>query len=213
MRAFKAKVGWGPLSSRAARAKVTSTDWEPRPGNHDANHTVPTKAELRYFRRHQDPNNNPYYRRVNGQMTGSTDDIIEWAAIKWGLPPRVLRGAAVVETWWHNDFVGDNGDSFGLFQMRRPYHCCLPIMRDSTAFNADYYGAILRSYYDGEQVWLNNPGIAELNGRRYRAGDFWGAVGAWYSGKWRVIESREYVAKVREESRKRTWKTHPYFAE
>jgi hypothetical protein len=213
MRGFKEKIDWGPLSSAKARKKVKRTNWEPRPSNRRANRTVPTKRQLRYFRRNQDRNNMPYFRRINGQMRGTTDDIIQWAAKKWGLPPRVLRGAAVVETWWYNDFVGDNGDSFGLFQMRRPWHCCLPFMRTSTAFNADYYGAILRSYYDGKQVWLHNEGIAEHNGRPYRAGDFWGAVGAWYAGKWRVPESAEYVAMVKREATKRTWRTHPYFAE
>ena len=54
--------------------------------------------------------------------------------------------------------LGDNGDSFGLFQVRRPFHCTEPgcqQFRDDAAFNADYYGGILRAYYDGKQSWLN----------------------------------------------------------
>ena len=57
--------------------------------------------------------------------------------------------------------VGDNGDSFGLFQVRRPFHCTEPVceqFRDDAALNADYYGGILRSYYDGKQGWLNTVG-------------------------------------------------------
>ena len=73
-----------------------------------------------------------------------------------------------VESWWHQSAVGDNGDSFGLFQVRRPYHCWgeCRIARDSTAFNADYYGGILRAYFDGKMGWLNTV----ERGRDYRAG-------------------------------------------
>ena len=31
-----------------------------------------------------------------------------------------------------------------------------PLSRDSTAFNADYYGMTLRYYYDGAATWLND---------------------------------------------------------
>ncbi len=82
----------------------------------------------------------------------------------------MLRSVAVHESWWEMDTLGDNGDSFGIFQVRRPYHCCLPFMRDSTAFNADYYGGIMRAYYDGKMDWLNNPDVRPDNGRKYKAG-------------------------------------------
>ena len=88
--------------------------------------------------------------------------------------------------------VSGNGDSFGLFQMRRPYHCCLPFMAQDAAFNADYYGGILRSYYDGKQTWLNTV----ERGRQYKAGDVWGSVGAWFSGRW-YVNVDDYLSKVR----------------
>jgi hypothetical protein len=205
---LKAKVGWGPLTSRQAAKKVTRTKWEPRRQNRKANRTVPTSKQLRYFRRNSDL---PYKRHVNGKFRGTTDDIIEWAAYKWGLPENLLRAVAVHETWWVNSFVGDNGDSYGIFQMRRPYHCCLPFMRDSTAFNADYYGGIIRSYYDGEQDWLNHDGVREDNGRPYRACDLWGSVGAWSSGRWHIETNKIYVKVVKHHMKKRTWRTHEWF--
>ena len=108
----------------------------------------------------------PYARYVNGRFRGTTDEIIQWAAYKWGFRPSVLRAVATVESWWHQSAVGDNGDSFGLFQVRRPYHCwdACRIARDSTAFNADYYGGILRAYFDGKMDWLNTV----ERGREYR---------------------------------------------
>ena len=53
--------------------------------------------------------------------------------------------------------------------MRRPYHCWedCAIARDSTAFNADYYGGIVRAYFDGKMDWLNSPEVAPENGARY----------------------------------------------
>ena len=207
---LKAKVGWGPLRSGQAARRVSKTASEPRPRNYDANHRIPSRAEIRRFRVNSEM---PYARRVNGRYRGTTDDIIEWAALKWGLPEDLLRAVAVHESWWDNHVVGDRGDSFGLFQVRRPFHCCLPLIRDSTAFNADYYGGIIRSYYDGEQSWLNNPDVAPENGRPYRAGDLWGAVGAWSSGRWRTDGNRDYVRAVKQIKRERTWQTHPYFDE
>ena len=112
------------------------------------------------------------------------------------------------ELW---NFVGDSGDSFGIFQVRRPYHCCLPFMRDSTAFNADYYGAIVRSYYDGKQSWLNNPDVAAQNVSPYEPGDIWGSVGAWVTGRWHVAPNEVYVAKVQARMAEQVWLT-PDFA-
>ena len=109
----------------------------------------------------------PYARYVTGHFTGTTDEVIQWAARKWGLKPDLLRAVATVESWWRMSTVGDNGDSFGLFQVRRPFHCTEPVceqFRGDAALNADYYGGILRSYYDGKQRWLNT--VSGENGKR-----------------------------------------------
>jgi hypothetical protein len=139
--------------------------------------------------------------RVTGDFSGTTDEILQWAAYKWGFDPELFRSVAAVETWWKMSFVGDNGDSFGLMQMRRPYHCCLPFMQSSTAFNVDYYGGILRSYYDGRQGWLNTVEHA----MPYAAGDLWGSVGVWASGRWHLYSSDGYVAKVQQDLAQRPW--------
>jgi hypothetical protein len=39
-------------------------------------------------------------RRVDGQFTGRTDEIFQWAACKWGLPDNVVRSTAVEESTW-----------------------------------------------------------------------------------------------------------------
>lgn len=194
-------VGWGPISDDAAAAKVRG-NYEPRPANRLSNRRVPSQRLLRAWRRQIEM---PYERFVTGAFRGTTDRIIQWAAFKWGLPRDLLRAVAVKESWWRMSAVGDNGDSFGLFQVRRPYHCrgeCL-IARRYTAWNADYYGGIIRAYFDGRMGWLNTV----ERGREYRAGDIWGSVGAWFSGRWWTPDSREYIQAVRQIRRDRTWRS------
>lgn len=198
-------VGWGPLSSAEAAARVHRSGWEARPDNFRPNHRIPGPAELRAWRARSDM---PYARAVDSRFTGTTDEIIRWAAIKWGLPVNTLRAVGVVESWWHQAVVGDAGDSFGLFQVRRPYHCwgeCW-IARRSTAFNADYYGGIIRAYYDGKMGWLNTV----ERGKRYRPGDLWGSVGAWFAGRWWTAPARGYIHEVQRRLAERTW-TRRYF--
>jgi hypothetical protein len=193
-------VGAKPLSDTAAAKRVVRSRWEPRPANRRADRTVLTRRQLRYFRRHSDM---PYKGQVTGHFRGTTDEIIQWAAYKHGLDPDLLRAVAVVESYWRMSFVGDDGDSFGLFQIRRPYHCCPRFARRSTAFNADYYGAIIRSYYDGKQGWLDDV----PHGRPYAKGDLWGSVGAWFAGRWHTPEADAYVTRVKRVMAKRTWRT------
>ncbi|MBN8867991.1 MAG: hypothetical protein J0H98_10600 [Solirubrobacterales bacterium] len=202
-------VGWGPRSSKAAARLVKRARWEPRPGNRKANHRIPPKRMLKAWRKRSDM---PYKRFVNGRFKGTTDEIIQWASLKWGIDTDTMRAVAAVESWWDMKTLGDNGDSFGLYQVRRPYHCWgkCQIARYYTAFNADYYGGIIRSYYDGTQKWLNT---VEGNGKPYRAGDLQGSMGAWYSGRWwgppeRPIEP--YLEAIEQRRSERIWK-HPDF--
>src|ERR1700676_4844952 len=136
------------LSDRAAARLVHRSSWEPRPDNAAPNQHAPSAADLAYFRAHSEM---PYKGRVTGAFSGTTDEIIQWAAYKHVLDPDLLRAVAAVESWWHMSTNGDNGDSFGLFQIRRPYHCCDFLAANDSAFNADYYGAIIRSYYDDRE--------------------------------------------------------------
>jgi hypothetical protein len=82
--------------------------------------------------------------------------------------------------------------------------------RADAALNADYYGGILRAYYDGRQSWLNDRGVAGENGKRYARGDIWGAVGAWYSGRWWNDAARGYIRKVQDALRHRVWRTRDF---
>jgi hypothetical protein len=192
--------GSKPLSDAAAARHVRRSSFEPRPDNADENRRMLTRRQLRHFRAHSDM---VYKNRVTGHFRGTTDEIIQWAAWKHGISEDLLRAVAVKESWWHMSTVGDNGDSFGLFQIRRPFHCCPSFARNSTAFNADYYGAILRAYYDGKETWLNTV----ERGRDYKAGDLWGSVGAWFAGRWHTPPAEDYIKAVKAHLKARTWRT------
>jgi hypothetical protein len=197
-----------PLSDAQAARRVKHSSFEPRPKNRTATHRMPTSAQVKAFRAQSEM---PYARYVTGHFTGTTDEVIQWAAIKWGFSPELLRAVASVETRWKMSFVGDNGDSFGLFQVRRPFHCEEPVckqFREDAAFNADYYGGIVRAYYDGKQTWLND--VAAENGKPYRRGDLWASVGAWFAGRWWTAPAREYVGKVQRTLKERTWRTRAF---
>jgi hypothetical protein len=178
-----AKVGQRPLSDAAAAAKVVRSAFEPRPANAGATHRVPTKAQLRALHRQSDQ---PYSHWVTGRF----------------------RQGDLVAGMSH---VGDDGDSFGLFQVRRPFHCrgtlVCGLFRHDAALNADYYGSIIRSYYDGRQTWLNT---VSGNGARYAAGDLWGSIGAWFSGRWHVAGGEAYVAAVKDYMARRVWRTRDF---
>ena len=193
-------VGGAPLSDAEAAAKVHRSPWEPRPENALFNRRTPGREFLDRFHARSDM---PYHAYVTGDFTGTTDEILQWGAAKWGFNQRLFRAVATVETWWHQDFVGDSGSSYGLMQVRVPYHCCLPVIQTSTAFNVDYYGAILRAYYDGTQTFLQQV----EHGRNYRAGDLWGSVGVWASGRWHLGTSDSYVQMVRQRVADKIWRT------
>ena len=44
----------------------------------------------------------------HGNFTGTTTEIFQWAACKWGIDEDTLRAVAVQESDWHQSAVGDN---------------------------------------------------------------------------------------------------------
>src|SRR5947209_4218997 len=187
----------GPaLSDAAAAALVTHSTWEPRPDNATANSRVPTSAELATYRANAENwgSCNNYHQYVTGNFTGTTDEIIQWAAYKWGLDPNLARAVAVYESNWHMSAVGDSGVSFGLFQIKKTFHTgTYPLSTESTAYNADFWAAMVRYYYDGCATWLNDG----TGGVTYAKGDLWGSIGAWYAGAWHTTGAESYISAVK----------------
>ena len=51
--------------------------------------------------------------RATGNFTGSTDDIIQWAACKWGFDEDTLRAQVAKESYWTQTNLGDWTDEPG----------------------------------------------------------------------------------------------------
>jgi hypothetical protein len=165
--------------------------------------------------------------RINGDFTGTTAEILRWAACKWGISQDIVFAQAAVESWWRQTQLGDwnttgcppghppgqDGrpglcpQSWGILQNRYPFeHSAWPAIATSTAMNADTAYAIWRSCYDGYETWLNTVPHTGT----YGPGNVWGCVGRWDAGRWFSPQAVSYIGRVKRDLRGRVW-TQPDF--
>jgi autotransporter family porin len=163
--------------------------------------------------------------RIDGNFTGTTQQILRWTACKWGIDEDIVYAQAAVESWWRQDTLGDWGtdasacppghgpgadgkagqcpQSYGILQDRWPYmKQGWPGFGASTAMDADVAYGIWRACFDGYETWLNTVD----RGRQYAAGDAWGCVGRWFSGRWHTSASNGYVTKVKQFESEQIWR-------
>ncbi len=168
------------LPSGAQCAALVRPAAEIRPENNAANHVRGSQANA------NTRTDWSGFSRVDGDFVGTTDEIIQWAACKWGIDEDVVRAQVVKESYWYQSANGDNGESWGLGQVRDTAHQSAfqysVNARTSSAYNLDYTYASWRGCYEGVYTWLNT---VDHNGT-YGAGDLWGCVGVWFSGRWYV---------------------------
>ncbi len=187
-------------------SQINMNSFEPRPDNNAANHQVPTAAQIANLHPWNpligmDSNSDTLRRRITGNFTGTTDEILQWAACKWGIDVNIIRAEAVTESQWHQSQLGDyttnkslcppgmwNGSScyqsYGILQIKYTYFQSeWPMSRNDTAFNADFVYGWLRNCYEGWVDYLYQA--TPVSGYpRYHAGDIWGCLGFWFSGTW-----------------------------
>ncbi len=145
--------------------------------------------------------------RIDGNFTGTTTEILDWGACKWGFRRKTVRAIAVAESAWRMSKVGDQDKgtpSYGILQVKDAFHPgTYPASKTSTAFNVDYALAYIRACYEGHIDWL----AATTGNDSYAAGDLWGCVGHWFSGEWKDDGALEYVQTVRGHFRRKVWKS------
>ena len=145
---------------------------EIRPGNTGANYTRgrPTRPELFNI----DASFRPYYDKINGDFVGTTEQILDWAARKWGFDrlgyPDLAKAMAVAESWWHQSAANPSG-ARGILQVHPAHWPDTDPAIISTAYNADYAMAVVRYLYD-PWSWLG----------RGTTGSIANAVAAWECG-------------------------------
>jgi hypothetical protein len=235
VQAAEAPAGYFPtlpphaaLPSAAACASAvlsTPASAELRPANAAANHTVPTPEQLTAF--HAFPVKGSFvprsdFVRVDGQFTGTTDQILRWGACKWGVDEDVVRAEAAAESHWLQSAAGDtttdfslcppgagfpgawNGaqykQSYGIMQMKYKSFGGWPLSKDSTAFNVDFRLAYQRACMNGDISYLPQR-IPASGYPRYPDGTpdemMWGCMGDWFSGSWYDPGALKYIAAVK----------------
>lgn len=158
------------LNDQAAASRVRRSSWEPASrGNAAANAYVPSDGELNDFRSRNQPWDSwaQYVTGRPGIPGATTDELLQWAAWKWGLDELLLRAQAAHESSWRQSAIGDRPSgglddagkeccSFGLMQIKdhRPnlsivHPGTYPLSKLSTAFNVDWAGGFLRNIRAG----------------------------------------------------------------
>jgi hypothetical protein len=217
-----------PRSDAACAAAITPTG-EKRPSNATANNTVPADPSSIQW--------NPTYKswpafvadrnKVTGNFKGTTDEIIQWTACKWGLDVEVARSDAWLESGWYmstrSGCSAAPEASFGLFQIVAEdcngnlVHGGYPYVQEDTALNADYWGAWIRGCFDGAfltsgQPAQNSPAggyngqsmsqVVAQHGEDYA---LWGCIGAWFSNAWYSSAAQGYINTVMKEDANKPW--------
>jgi hypothetical protein len=208
-------------SEAECAARVHASSWEPRPDNSTANHTAPTNpSALGQFSDWNSAWNASYKPRIDGNFQGTTDEIMQWVACKWGWSDEVLRAQAVQESDWHQSAEGDREarsrghcvyddtrdpcpTSFSIIQIKWYYHpdgfasgtpqSSYPNVKRSTAFALDLEVAAMRGCYDGMSTYLGNT-----------RGDLWGCIQSWYDGAW-TPGGGSYASSVRSHLSAKPW--------
>ncbi len=224
-----------PLADATAASRVIPAR-ETRFTNQDENSYRPSAAELDAYRHGERDNYgrtaaeyNPLANYVTGDFSGTTDEIIQWAAHKWGIPEDTIRAQAVAESYWNMSALGDrttvsnplNYPSLSRIAGTSDVYQSLGIMQvkwsgpdgagtgtgteslrwKSTAFNIDHYASTVRYYYDGRCYWCNGSAQAP-----YAAGQEWLSVGGWFNPyPWGNDGQKGYIAKVQGNLNNRTW--------
>ena len=137
--------------------------------------------------------------RIDGQFTGTTDEIIQWGACKWGFDEELVRAVAVAESTWYQSTNGDAGQSFGLLQIKVTVHGgTWPWARDSTAFNVDYALAWRRLMFEGHMSnWVPREAV----------GDEQACISMWFAGDWNWTDGRNgYLSAVQGHLAQKPWK-------
>jgi hypothetical protein len=88
---------------------------------------------------------------ISGEFTGTTREILQWAACKWGIDQNVVFAQAAVESWWQQAQLGDwtaNAmrcpPSHGIGADGKPGEC------------PQSYGILQNKYHLEQEAW---PGI------------------------------------------------------
>jgi hypothetical protein len=210
----------------------------------DANDYTPSPSQIAAMRAARTSSGQPvlsfnpylaYVDGLDGLRHSSTDDLIQWAAHKWGIPEDWLRAQYVDESYWNNFQLGDDTviaaswyakypfqardpnssskayQSMGITQLRWAPDGSLnpgsePLRWLSTAFNVDWQAATVRFYYDNPQRSRSSWGDTS-----YQPCQQWNSIGGWNSPyPWGNAAQHNYIHNVQGILSSRTWTTSSF---
>jgi hypothetical protein len=211
-----------PDGETCAEKVLEDPSTEVRPENAGPNNTVVPAAEFAGLRIDGADEfwNAEFAPRIDGNFTGTTEQILRWGACKWGFDENVTRARAVTESTWFMSTEGDSSDdpgvcallslsapcaqSYGLLQVKGTVHTGThPYSTQSSAFGVDYAMAWLRACFEGSFTWLIETEYERVDG--YVAGEEYGCVGTWFSGEWWDQPANDYVGTVRYHVQNQSW--------
>jgi hypothetical protein len=159
-----------------------------------------------------------YLTHVDGHYTGTTDEILSWAAHKWGLSENWVKAEAVAESSWRQSTVGDDGASQGILQVRASQGVNAaandgwggyPWTHNSTALAADFQCAYIRWVFDGHFSSYGGQTVAQVAAAHGWDYVMWGALGSWYSGAWYTSDAQQYISSVQGFLNSKAWLQMP----
>jgi hypothetical protein len=142
---------WSNLpGDRRCAARVHRSRWEPRRQNAQENRTMPrARAVRRAFAARPRAVGGAYRRRwdrwllprVDGRYTGTTDEIFQWAACKWGMPDNLLRAMAYRESQWYQYETNPSGRCL-------PDYGCTDLFSSASAASRTYCNGLAAFGHD-----------------------------------------------------------------
>jgi hypothetical protein len=141
---------WSSLpSGTTCKGLIRYSSWEPRPGNILPNEVMPNPAAVHAaLAARPRATGGADHRwdswllpRVDGQFTGTTDEIFQWAACKWGLPADMIRAVAYRESQWYQYETYSSGRCL-------PDYGCADLFSSATADSKIYCDRLAAYGYD-----------------------------------------------------------------
>jgi autotransporter family porin len=221
-----------PLPDGATCARLVRRVPEQQPMNVTFNARLATTAEVAQLDPWDkdnmifDPAALELQKRLTGDFLGTTDELLQWTACKWGFDEDYLRAEAYQQSTWRQGAHGDwldspdsdcppNADTktttngtpqcaqtYGMLQVVYKFHkSAWPMFRDSTPFHLDFIYGLRRVCFEGWDL-----GQAERAPTKpYMKNDYLGCLGAHFSGVWYDSDGIDYIGRVQGQLMGRAW--------
>jgi hypothetical protein len=237
---------WGPIKqtgpqmtdAQAAACVQHVPESSTTTANAPYNNYVPTAAQEQAFQSALTGDEHlPLTKSVDGLdglTNPSSDDLLQWASYKWGIPTDIMRAEAVQESHWRQVDPGDlitlrNASDYTLYpsQARLSGATCssscrvgrsngiLQVSWTAPGEPGSSYQGVNPLYqqstafnvdYYAMDIRYFYDGLCSWCGPNYSAGQAWPSIGAWYEpNPWNNSSAQSYETSVQTHLANRDW--------